>query len=153
MRTHCRRRVLVAIALGALEVPALFAAKQVLASGPKFEAVLSKRFENRKPVEPTNKFSRDTAVIHGYWQSEALDPKGFIKTAWIAVDVGDAAPPNTKIQQKTVAIADDPNAHQMKSWNGSFSLSKPTKGWPVGKYKAELYYNDQLVRTLPFTIE
>jgi len=27
---------------------------------------------------------------------------------------------------------------------GVFSLSKPTKGWPVGKYRLEIYVGDDL---------
>jgi outer membrane usher protein FimD/PapC len=30
---------------------------------------------------------------------------------------------------------------------------KPTKGWPVGKYRLEIYVNDELTNTLDFTIE
>ena len=37
--------------------------------------------------------------------------------------------------------------------DGDLSLRKPTKGWPVGKYRFEIYVNDKLVTTTRFTIE
>ena len=52
---------------------------------------------------------------------------------------------NTKIDETTVT-ADEENFH------GAFSLSKPDKGWPVGKYKVEIYDEDELVTTVKFTI-
>ena len=36
---------------------------------------------------------------------------------------------------------------------GVFSLSKPTKGWPVGKYRVEIYVNDKLADTVKFTVK
>jgi hypothetical protein len=32
-------------------------------------------------------------------------------------------------------------------------LAKPTKGWPVGKYKVEIYVGDELATTTTFTIK
>ena len=34
-----------------------------------------------------------------------------------------------------------------------FSLSKPTKGWPVGKYRLEIYVGADLTTTAKFTIK
>jgi outer membrane usher protein FimD/PapC len=36
---------------------------------------------------------------------------------------------------------------------GDFNFSKPTKGWPVGKYRVEVYVNDELAATTKFTIK
>ncbi len=36
---------------------------------------------------------------------------------------------------------------------GVFSLSKPTKGWPVGKYRLEIYVGADLTTTAKFTIK
>jgi outer membrane usher protein FimD/PapC len=59
---------------------------------------------------------------------------------------GDAAPKGTKIDEKTLNAEGDTN-------DGVFSLSKPTNGWPVGKYHVEIYVNDKLVTKLNFTIK
>jgi hypothetical protein len=124
-----------------------------VAAPPKFEAALCRRIENRKPVEPVTTFHRDIAAIFGYWKAGKLPPDGLIKIEWIAVDVGPAAPRNTRIAQKTMALADDPDARHADYWDGSFNVTRPSAGWPVGRYEAHLYFNDQLVKTLPFTID
>ena len=36
---------------------------------------------------------------------------------------------------------------------GDFSFSKPTNGWPVGKYRVEIYVNDQLATAAKLTIK
>ncbi len=35
----------------------------------------------------------------------------------------------------------------------AFSLSRPNKGWPRGKYAAEIYLNDKLARTDTFEVK
>ena len=37
--------------------------------------------------------------------------------------------------------------------NGGFTLSKPNNGWPVGKYRAELYVDGKLAETVKFEIK
>jgi hypothetical protein len=61
-------------------------------------------------------------------------------------DVGDVAPANTKALEKTLTLEEDTD-------DGDFAFSKPTKGWPVGKYRVEIYVNDDLAKTVKFTIE
>jgi uncharacterized membrane protein len=36
---------------------------------------------------------------------------------------------------------------------GSFALNKPNTGFPVGKYRVELYLGGTLAKTLPFTVK
>ena len=60
--------------------------------------------------------------------------------------MGSAAPKNTTIDEAVTLTAASPTE------KGSFSLSKPTNGWPVGKYRGEIYVNDKLAETLKFTI-
>ena len=68
-----------------------------------------------------------------------------VKTVWTAVDVGDAAPANTKIDEAELTMDAAGNAH--------FTLSQPSSGtWPVGKYKVEIYLDDKLDRTLEYTV-
>jgi outer membrane usher protein FimD/PapC len=64
----------------------------------------------------------------------------------IAEDVGDVALVNTKVLEKTLTLEEDTD-------DGDFAFSKPTKGWPVGKYRVEIYVNDDLAKTVKFTIE
>jgi outer membrane usher protein FimD/PapC len=37
--------------------------------------------------------------------------------------------------------------------DGDFNFSKPTNGWPVGKYRVEIYVNDELATKVNFTIK
>ena len=69
-----------------------------------------------------------------------------VRGVLIAEDVGDAAPANTKVFDKTLTIEGDTEA-------GDFNFSMPTNGWPVGKYRVEIYVNDELATTTKFTIK
>lgn len=89
-------------------------------------------------------FSKDAPKIYAIWKGDAVKKGDKVRSVWIADDVGTAAPKNTKIDEATVTVANNPT--------GNFSLSKPDKGWPVGKYRLELYVGDKLVETLKFTI-
>ena len=111
------------------------------------QATLAKDVQgsNFDPVDPTTTFQVDQPLIH-LVVSVANAPEGTkVKSVWTAVDVGDAAPANTKIDEAEVSMTTDGNAH--------FTLSLPTSGaWPVGKYKVDVYLNDKLDRTLDYTI-
>lgn len=89
-------------------------------------------------------FSTDTPKIYALWKGEAIKSGDQVRSVWIADDVGKAAPQNTKIDEKTVTATD--------AGKGTFSLSKPDKGWPAGKYHLDLYVGDKLAETLKFTI-
>lgn len=90
-------------------------------------------------------FATDVAKIYALWKGDAIKAGDKVRSVWIADDVGTAAPKNTKIDEATVTAA---KANQ----DGSFSISKPDKGWPAGQYRLELYVGDKLAETLKFTI-
>lgn len=113
------------------------------------EAVLAKKLDqNRKPTGITNIFSKEDRAIYGYWKTYEK-PGNAVKTVWIAVNAGDAAPPNTKIAEKAVPVPDKKDATW---WDGTFALSRPTNGWPTGEYEVEVYFDAELVKTLHFFI-
>jgi hypothetical protein len=95
--------------------------------------------------EPTTTFAPDTPKIFARWQGETLAKGDKIRSVWIAEDVGEVAPPNYKLDEASVD-ADGPRAF------GTFTITKPTKGWPVGKYRLEIYQGDNLVETVKFDI-
>ena len=70
---------------------------------------------------------------------------GTFVVVWIAEDVGDVAPPNYLIDSATVSLG--PGA------DGSFTLSRPHRGWPLGKYRMELSVNGELAAVEPFVIQ
>ena len=96
--------------------------------------------------DPTTTFAADTPNIFAFFKTNGVQDGDKLRSVWIAEDVGDAAPPNTKIDEKTLNAEGDTD-------DGVFSLSKPTKGWPVGKYRLEIYVGDELAKTVKFTIK
>lgn len=96
-------------------------------------------------TEPATSFTSDTPKLFAFFRTTGTKQGDELRGAWIAVDVGDAAPANTKIDEATITGDKD-------DFEGAFSLSKPDNGWPVGDYKVEIYNGDDLVSTAKFTI-
>jgi hypothetical protein len=96
-------------------------------------------------VNPTTEFRPDTSMIYCAWKVDGIKAGTPIRGVWIAEDVGSVAPPNYKIDEATVNL---PIIQK-----GTFSLSKPNAGFPVGKYRLEIYVADNLAKTLPFTVK
>lgn len=141
-------RCLVALTLGSLVACVAADAKPDAKNGVKMDAVLCKDLVDGNPTHPTTKFTKEAPHLYGKWRSLEGREGLIVRTVWIAEDVGAAAPPNTKIDEKTVTLP----ASKI-GWNGTFDLSRPTNGWPLGKYRAEIWFGDQLAKTLKFTIE
>ncbi len=111
------------------------------------QAVLAKdvKSDTFEPVDPTSTFPTIQPVINLVVTVANAPSDTKVKTVWTAVDVGDAAPANTKIDEAEVTLDASGKAH--------FTLSLPSSGvWPVGKYKVEVYLNDKLDRTLEYNI-
>ena len=111
------------------------------------QAVLAKDIQGDtfEPVDPTSTFPPDQAVINLVVTVANAPSDTKVKTVWTAVDVGDAAPANTQIDEAEVTMDASGKTH--------FTLSVPNSGvWPAGKYKVEIYLNDKLDRTLEYTI-
>src|SRR4029078_12489351 len=68
-----------------------------------------------------------------------------VKGVLVAEDVGSAAPANTEVLTKTLTLEEDTS-------DGIFTFSKPTKGWPAGKYRVDVYVNDELAAKARFTV-
>lgn len=96
--------------------------------------------------EPTTKFSSDTPKIRALWKGKRLDAGDRVQVLWLAEDVGIDAPKESKITQSAVTAykSDD---------SGVFALKRPQNGWPIGKYRVELYLNRHLMQFIDFTIE
>ena len=78
--------------------------------------------------KPTTTFTPDTPKVWVLIKYPGAKHGDKIRSVWVADDVGDAAPANTKIieDSMTVGLLDN---------SGSFSMTKPNNGWPVGKYQ------------------
>jgi hypothetical protein len=96
--------------------------------------------------EGETSFTPDTAKLFAIFKTKGIKDGDKVRGVLIAEDVGDVAPPNTKVLEKTLALNED-------TADGDFNFSKPTTGWPVGKYRLEIYVNDDLATTAKFTIK
>ena len=96
--------------------------------------------------EPVTSFTADTPKLFAMFKTTGIKNGDRLRGVLIAEDVGDVAQANTKVLEKTLTLEEDTD-------DGDFAFSKPTKGWPVGKYRVEIYVNDDLAKTVKFTIE
>ena len=98
-----------------------------------------------KDTKPATTFGADVPKLYAFFRSKGTAKGDKLRGVWIAENVGDAAPENTKIDEATLT-ADEAD------FFGAFSITKPTKGWPPGKYRVEIYSGDDLATTAKFTI-
>ena|ERR1700736_528249 len=96
--------------------------------------------------DPATTFASNAPKLYAIFKTKGVTPGDKIRGVLIAEDVGDVAPANTKVLEKTISLEGDTD-------DGDFNFSKPTNGWPVGKYRVEIYVNDELVTKLNFTIK
>ena len=107
----------------------------------KVEAIIAEGQDSK----PATAFAPDVPKLYAFFRSEGTHTGDKLRGVWIADDVGNAAPKQTTIDQATLT-ADSENFY------GAFSLTKPTKGWPPGKYHVDIYLNDKLAVSPEFTI-
>ena len=96
-------------------------------------------------VKPGTVFRPDAPKIVCVFKVEGAGVGAVARSVWVAENVGKAAPPNYKIAEKSLAL---PFLNA-----GTFSLSKPNNGFPVGAYRLEVYFGDKLVKTLQFKVQ
>ena len=125
-----------------LVAAAVLGATLSYAQTPKLEAVVAKD----KHSKPTDSFAADVPKVYVFFKSKGTKSGDKVRSVWIAEDVGDAAPKGTTIDEATIALEKDDGS-------GSFSLSKPTKGWPVGEYRVDICFRDQVATSVKFTIK
>jgi hypothetical protein len=97
-------------------------------------------------TKPATTFAPNVPKLYAFFRSTGTHEGDRLRGVWIAVDVGDVAPAKTKIDENTLTADQD-------DFYGAFSLSKPTKGWPAGKYRVDIYNGDELATSVKFTIK
>ena len=100
------------------------------------------RTDDYRIVGPATNFYTNTPKIVCVWDIQSNDSSVPIRSVWIAEDVGAVAPPNYQIAEKSLAGFKE----------GSFSLDAPTNGFPVGRYRLDIYIGEKLAKQIPFTI-
>lgn len=68
-----------------------------------------------------------------------------VSADWIAEDTGGAAPANFKIDSATLDTG-------MLTNVVTFSVSKPNAGWPVGKYRVDLFIDGKTAGAAHFKV-
>ena len=104
------------------------------------------RMSDELAGEEMSTFTPGTEKIYALFKTIGAKNGDKIRAALIAEDVGDAAPANTKVLETNIDMDGDTD-------DGDFNFSKPTNGWPIGKYRVDVYLNDQLLATAKFTVK
>jgi hypothetical protein len=127
--------------ISALLLIAALALTTARAGDVKVEVRLAKDEDSR----PATTFVADMPVLYAFFNTTGTKKGNSLRGVWIAEDVGEAAPKETKIDESSL-VADKDN------FVGSFSISKPTKGWSLGKYRVEIYSGSELATKVKFKI-
>lgn len=112
-------------------------------SGPPriLNAVLSTDYQDGKAVGVTTTFS-PSDTFHAVVTVANSTPDTKVKAAWTAVDAGGVQ--DHPIDSKEVTVAQDGAV--------DFTLSLP-HAWPTGRYKADIFLNGNLDRSLEFSVQ
>jgi TIR domain len=96
---------------------------------------------------PVTSFTPDTPKLFATFNTKGIKSGDKVRGVLIAEDVGDMGAANTTFfESKETALEKDIDDQY-------YYFGKPMKGWPVGKYRVEIYVNDHLAETVKFTIE
>ena len=99
-----------------------------------------------KKHSPTTRFDSEIPKINVFWKTEGLEVGDRIRVVWVAEDVGEANPKETKISEKTVMTL-------KRNEEGSLFLARPGgRTWPIGKYRVDFFINDKFSQAVKFTI-
>jgi hypothetical protein len=107
------------------------------------ELTLCREVRDLTPVEPTTQFPGGTKQIYAVFRLDAEERFEKLTSTWIAVDVGDAAPPNYSIASADTALKGQKT--------GKLSYTQPNP-MPDGKYRVELLADGKPWKTVEFTI-
>jgi len=99
---------------------------------------------DQKRGTPKATFKPSTPKVFVVARVKDPSPGDKVKAEWIA-DKAEGAPPNYKIDQTELTL-------QKNSNEVTFSMSKPTQGWPVGAYHVDISVNGKPFRKIPFAV-
>lgn len=115
------------------------------AAGSPLTATLARSVTaDHQPIEPTATFSPEAPSINVAFRLTTAPAGSRLKAVWTAVEVGDAAPPNTELDETAVTVSGPAP--------GTFRLRRGPRPWPVGDYRVDIYLDDELVLTMPYQV-
>jgi len=106
-------------------------------------ATLAKGSDQNEPVDPTSVFAPDDLELHLVVKVANAVEGTSLKAVWYVVEVQDYEP--QVIDEVPYTLGGGENV-------SDFTLTND-QPWPVGKYKVELYLNDQLDQTLEYEVQ
>lgn len=95
--------------------------------------------------EAQTAFKSDVPNIFVRWSGENLPANAYVRVAWIAEDVGD-------LVEKDFIVDETETEVTSPDFGARFTLSRPKDGWAPGKYRVELYLEEELAQTVHVTI-
>lgn len=96
------------------------------------------------PIEATEVYSWEQPQFHALVRVADAPSGTRVRAVWTAMDVKDAAAPNTRIGETEALAQGDQNLH--------FTAAPDYGRWPPGTYKLDVYLNNKLERTVGFTV-
>lgn len=110
------------------------------------EVTMAKKVDSKSnlPSEKGDVFTPDSAVIYCTAKLSNAPSDTKIKAEWLATDV-------TGVEKDYVIDTIEVKAEGNQPL--SFSLEKPSKGWPTGKYAVRLYVDGKPVQTVAFSVK
>ncbi len=97
---------------------------------------------DNKPIQVTQEFATNTPTIYVTGTIKNAPSNTIIKVEWIYLETD----PITLITDYEITVND-------VTVNFYFELTKPSQGWPTGRYEARLYIDDVLKETLSFEVK
>jgi hypothetical protein len=118
-----------------------FLAAAVQAAEPRFENVV---LSDEKGGAAKKVFAPNTTKIFVDTKLADVKAGSKLKAVWIA-EKTKVAPPDYQIDSTELTVGSLMNL-------ATFSLSKPTAGWPTGDYRVELSINGKAAGTVRFSV-
>jgi len=123
--------------------PAPFPTLAPIPSGtdPSVDRVILSRDKDGKTN--TSTFKAEDEEIYLLFEASNLPENTQVRSVWYIQEGEDR---ENKISEFTMKAGENINS-------GCFNLSRPSDGWQGDNYKVKLYFNDKMMKNIPFTIE
>lgn len=100
--------------------------------------------------QPQSRFDVKTPAFYYVCSSDNASPGQQITGVWIAVNTRGIMPDNTVLSTSVNTVYQLPTVD--KPWTATYLVTMPPKGWPVGEYRIDLYYGDQIINSQNLTV-
>ena len=100
--------------------------------------------EKYEPRDVTSDFAANQPVFHAVVSTRNLPAGSLVKAVWVAVDTHGDSQPNFVMTTTEARVEGTRNV--------DFSLEPTTGRLPRGSYKVDIHLDEQLDRSLPFTV-